>query len=114
MNLYEAKKILNRNGCKLIKEATTYYTLQVPEVEVPMGNRTFIAGKIVAFGQVTAGFGGRGEDEDYLEIDPDTVDCDADYWTDETGEHEYSPTPEMRDKLCEILASMSGWEPVNN
>lgn len=111
MNLDEAKEILDRNGYRLVNESSTY-VIKKPSVRVDVGGNAYFANRVTAFGEPTAGFGGRGEDDEYLEIDPGSINPYVEWWTDESDEIE--ETPELAEALCETLAAMSGWEPAGS
>ena len=108
MNLTEAKQILKDKGYRLLKESSTY-TISKPGVRVDMGVNSYFANRVTATGELSAGCGGRGYDE--FEIDPDSVIPTVGWWTDEGAEIE--ETDELVSALCDVLAGLDGWEPVD-
>ena len=102
MNLYEAKKILNKNGYKLIKESTTYSFGPEERIDIEVDGKHYVAYDVTATGELTAGCGSSG-DLDEFEIEPMSVEPYVAYWTDDTGA-EITVTDNVIDALCEKLA----------
>lgn len=103
MNLYEAKKILNGRGCRLLRESTVY-KFASPElyIQVEADGQLYNAYGVTATGELTAGCGDHG-DPDEFEIDPMSVMPEVEYWTDSDG-NEVEETDELLEALCERLA----------
>lgn len=108
MELNEARRVLENVGYRLLKESSTY-TISKPGVRVDIGANSYFANRVTATGELTAGCGCREYDE--FEIDPDSIVPTVEWWTDEGNEIE--ETEELVSALCEVLAGLDGWKPVD-